>query len=109
MNKGLSTVWYTYTASASDTAISFDTKGTDYDTFIAVWISEGSTPGDDYLAGTLTPITCNNDSGGPQSSVGFQTTASTTYYIEVGQYDGTIGTSSTSFNASSPLESERAK
>ena len=97
MNKGLSTVWYKYTATA-DTAVSFNTEGADYDTFIAVWTGDQA----DYDFNSLTPIACNNNTGGaPQSSVGFQTTTGVTYYIEIGQYDGATGTAATSLDAAS--------
>ena len=102
MNRGLSTVWYSYTATSSS-AISFDTKTTDYDTFIAVWTGTE----DDYLAGSLTPIACNNDTGGTlQSSVGFKAISGIKYYIEIGQYDGVTDASSTSIYEG-PLETER--
>ena len=108
MNKGLSTVWYMYTEGPSDAAISFDTKGADYDTFIAVWTGDLT----NYLAHTLTPVACNNDTGGTsQSAIAFQTTANETYYIEIGQYTGTTGTSAASVvdTTLGPPESERAK
>ncbi|MBT7080165.1 MAG: peptidoglycan DD-metalloendopeptidase family protein, partial [Chloroflexi bacterium] len=87
MNAGKATVWYKYTPS-TDSAISLDTKGADYDTFIAVW------------AGTrnlLIPVACNDDTGGTyQSAVAFQVQAGVTYYIEVGEWDGYYGASAMS-------------
>ncbi len=81
LNKGLNSVWYSYTPTATKTAY-FDTYGSTYNTFIAVWTG---TPG------ALTPVTCNNDSASTtQSAVSFTATASTKYYIEVAQYNGTI-------------------
>ena len=72
---GLATVWYTYTPTAN-TAISIDTFGSDYDTFIAVWTG----PDMD----NLTLVACNNKSG-TQEQLAIQVTQDTTYYIEVGQ------------------------
>ncbi len=77
LRTGKATVWYTYTHAGADSAISLDTKGSGYDTFLAVWIKDN---------GNLIPITCNDDAnGGKQSSVAFQVTQNTTYYIEIGQ------------------------
>ncbi|MCP4142262.1 MAG: hypothetical protein GY755_18660 [Chloroflexi bacterium] len=73
---GEGTVWYKYTP-PSDSAISLDTKTTDYDTFIAVWTGTRT---------NLTPVICNNDTGGAkQSAVAFQVTGGVTYYIEIGK------------------------
>ena len=75
IGQGVGTVWYTYTANA-DTAITFDTFGSDYDTFIAVW-------GDDS---GLQLLACNNNAGSNvQSSVALQVTNGTTYFIEIGK------------------------
>ena len=74
---GSATVWYSYTA-AADTAISLNTFGSDYDTFVAVWTDAGG--------GSLDLVACNDDDGGTsQSSLAILVTSGTTYYIEVGQ------------------------
>lgn len=89
MDAGIATVWYKYT-SGSTSAISLDTNNSDYDTFIAIWTGTQT----DYDNNTLTSVVCNNDQvGTEQSEVGFQTTAGVTYYVEIGQYTGTISTS----------------
>jgi uncharacterized protein YhfF len=93
LRKGVATVWYTYTnATMANKYISLDTLGStqtaenpitheiyDYDTYIAVWT--GSPP--------ATLIACNNNNdAGFQSQLGFTAVPSTTYYIEVAEYDG---------------------
>ncbi len=73
---GVATVWYQYTPT-SDTAISIDTSGTDYNTYIAVWTGP---------RGDLTLVACNDDfDNTEQSSLAIQVSAGTTYYIEIGQ------------------------
>ena len=73
---GAATVWYTYTPS-SDWAISVNTEGADYDTFIAVW--EGTD------INNLKFVACNDDTGGTkQSAVAIRVTGNKTYYIEIG-------------------------
>jgi murein DD-endopeptidase MepM/ murein hydrolase activator NlpD len=74
---GQATVWYKYYLE-SDDAISIDTKGTDYDTFIAIW--EGTDIND------LKFVACNDDIGGTkQSAVAIRVAGDKTYYIEIGQ------------------------
>jgi hypothetical protein len=74
--KGQATVWYKYTPDAN-TAISLDTFGSDYNTFIAVWTG---------IPGNLDLVDCNNDAGGTeQSAVSIRVTGGKTYYIEIGQ------------------------
>lgn len=92
LGRGIATVWYTYTAN-SDGAIAFDTTGTDYDSFIAIWTGDQT----NYNNGTLTSIACNND-----TSVAFQATSGKIYYIEIGQYKDTQNTSATSFEFVGP-------
>ena len=76
VDRGLATVWYKYTPTA-DTAISVDTFGADYDTFIAVWTKP---------ADVLEFVACNNDTKGTkQSALALQVKGGTTYYIEIGQ------------------------
>ncbi len=74
---GQATVWYKYDLTVDD-AISIDTIGTDYDTFIAIW--EG--PDIDHLLF----VACNDDTGGTkQSAVAIRVSGGHTYYIEIGQ------------------------
>ncbi|MBI5965096.1 MAG: S8 family serine peptidase [Chloroflexi bacterium] len=81
LNQGSNSVWFSYTPTTAK-PIYFDTYGSSYDTFIAVW--SGS-------PGALSPVTCNNDSASTlQSAVGFTPTPLTTYYIEVAQYSGPL-------------------
>lgn len=79
-NAGQATVWYKYTPS-TNSAVSLDTKTSDYDTFIAVWTGTRT---------NLTEVVCNDDidwaNGITQSEVAFRIQAGVTYYIEVGQY-----------------------
>ena len=76
IGQGLATVWYEYTAS-TNTAISIDTFGADYDTFIAVWTK----PVDDLVL-----ISCNDDANGTkQSALALKVQMNVTYYIEIGQ------------------------
>ncbi len=76
LGRGQATVWYKYTPS-TDSAISLDTRGADYDTFIAVWTGS---------RGNLTHVVCNDDTDGTlQSAVAFSVSSGVTYYIEVGE------------------------
>jgi len=90
LNQGTATVWYKYTPTA-DSAISLDTKTSDYDTFIAVWTGTRT---------NLNYVTCNDDidraNGIYQAQVAFQVQAGVTYYIEIGEFAGYYGTSATS-------------
>jgi len=93
MNAGKVTVWYKYTPT-SNSAISLDTKTSSYDTFIAVWTGTRT---------NLSPVVCNDDIDHAnhilQSAVAFRVQANVTYYIEVGQWDGTNSTSATSIKS----------
>ncbi len=81
LNQGSNSVWFSYTPTTAK-PIHFDTYGSSYDTFIAVWSG---------APGSLSPVTCNNDSASTlQSAVGFTPTPFTTYYIEVAQYNGPL-------------------
>jgi len=80
-NPGKATVWYKYTP-PYDSTIEVDTYGSDYDTMLAVWTGQRN---------NLTPVNCNDDSGGGlQSWLIAPLTARTTYYIEVAQYNGIL-------------------
>ena len=74
---GLASVWYKYTAT-SNRRIYLDTFGTNYDTFIAVWVKN--------INGTLSLVTCNDNAAGlTQSTVNLSVVNGTTYYIQVAQ------------------------
>ncbi len=78
------TVWYKYTHTGPTSAIAIDTKGADYDTFIAVWTGSRT---------NLSPVICNdNVDGTQQSAIAFQVHEGVTYYIEVGQKTGSEST-----------------
>ena len=75
--KGKATVWYKYALTAHN-AISVDTIGSGYDTFIAIW--EGTD------INNLRFVACNDDTGGTkQSAVAIRVSGGHTYYIEIGQ------------------------
>lgn len=59
IGQGVAIVWYEYTPSV-DTAISIDTSGADYDTFIAVWTGPDKN--------NLNLIACNDDVNGTKQS-----------------------------------------
>jgi hypothetical protein len=91
------TVWYRYT-SISTGPVSFNTIGSDFDTALAVW--SGS-------PGALSPVACSEDiilGKLPQSRVVFTANAGTTYYIQVGGYNGLSG--NLIFNATPPLAND---
>ena len=81
LKPGLASVWYQY-ESLSNTRMLLDTFGSDYDTYIAVWTGS---------RGNLTAVGCNDDAtGGYQSQLELDLTASTTYYIEIAEYNGAL-------------------
>jgi len=74
------TVWYRFTP-ASDTLISANTFGSDYDTVLGVFIGY---PGPGGLIPT--PVACNDDTyENLQSQVSFMANADTTYYFMIGE------------------------
>ncbi len=79
---GGKSVWYRWTAPAAS-AVPFDTFGSTFDTVLGVYT--GTT------VGALTPVTSNNDSGGPQSKVTFTATAGVTYRLAVDGNGATSG------------------
>ena len=83
---GYATVWYKYTPPENQ-AITLNTIGTNYDTFLAVWTGTRG-----HL--TLVEGTCNDDTfEGVVSETGFIGMGGTTYYIEVAQFHpGTVPT-----------------
>jgi len=76
------TVWFEYQPTVSG-RIAADTFGSDYNTVLAV--HQGTS-----LSG-LTPMGCNDDSGGLQSRVTFDAVAGETYWLQVGGFDGATG------------------
>jgi hypothetical protein len=77
---GKNTVWYKFT-SGSNRSISFDTVGSNYDTYIAVWTGNA--------LNALTLVGCNDDNDIDLTSQLFvQLTAGVTYYIQVAKYEG---------------------
>jgi len=79
-----STVWYSFTASASGT-LQADTIGSDYDTALALYT------GADLAH--LSSVACDDDSGpGLVSLVTFAAVSGTTYRFQVGGFAGSTGT-----------------
>ena len=74
-------VWYQFTAPASGLLI-VDTFNSDFDTGLAIYSG---------VCGGFTPLACNDDSGGQNSSVTIPTTAGVTYSILVGGYGAHVG------------------
>jgi len=80
-NGGKHNVWYTYTPSVNEW-IAIDTKGSDYDTYVAIWTG---------THGSLNLVDCNDDGlVGTTSELSYLATAGTTYYYEVSEYNGYI-------------------
>jgi hypothetical protein len=79
---GFASVWYTYTPPAVQ-SLSFDTIGTDYDTYIAVWTG---------TRGNLDLEACNDETSSGFSELSFVAAAGTTYYIEIAQFNDGLGT-----------------
>ncbi|MBP5509305.1 MAG: leucine-rich repeat domain-containing protein, partial [Kiritimatiellae bacterium] len=76
------TVWWKWTA-GTDGEITFDTIGSNFDTVMGVYTRDGD---------GFETVAENNDGGvDTTSSVTFETTAGTTYYIAVGGYGGESG------------------
>jgi hypothetical protein len=81
LNKGKKTVWYKY-APVSNIAVSLDTIGSDYDTYISVW--KGSS------LSNLTYVGCDDDIDSDLTSqLILNAVGGTTYYIEIAGYAGT--------------------
>ncbi len=87
-----STVWYSFTAASAET-LTVNTFGSDYDTVLAVHTGPS--------VGSLALVGCNDDFRGFQSQVRFSVTGGTTYRIQVGGYDGAVG--SLSLNLQTPV------
>ncbi len=82
-----STVWYFWNAPPSTGTVVFDTLGSDFDTFLAVYTGSG------YGGLTLEPGGCNDDFGAIalQSGVVINYTGSSTYRIQAGGFSGQTG------------------
>jgi hypothetical protein len=76
-------VWWRWTAPSSGSAV-FDTIGSDFDTYLAVFTGGGLS--------ALTVVTSNDDSGGAGTSqVTFQASAGTSYYLQVSGFGSQTG------------------
>ncbi len=81
---GTNTVWYKFT-SGFDRSVSFDTVGSDYDTYIAVWTGNA--------LNALTLVGCDDDNDlGFTSQLYVKLTAGVPYYIQVARYNGNTST-----------------
>ena len=86
LQPGANTVWYRYTPSFSG-EVYIDTFGSDYDTYVAVFTGS---------RGALNAIACNDDKPSEsnayrlQSQVEMPLVGGTTYYIQVGKFNGFI-------------------
>jgi M6 family metalloprotease-like protein len=84
--KGKTSVWYEYTPMSSG-SIKVDTRGSDYDTMLAVWSGNPS---------SLALVACNDDIGNEggvwnyASELIVSLTSATHYYIEVSEYNGSL-------------------
>ena len=79
--------WFAY-QSPTNGELSISTDGSDFDTVLAVYTSTGSSFDD------LTEVSCDNDSGndGQDSTVKFNATEGTIYYIAVDGVEAATGT-----------------
>ncbi|MEC8512198.1 MAG: hypothetical protein VX015_08645 [Planctomycetota bacterium] len=81
-NGELGDVWYSYTA-IGDCPVTVDLTGTFYDTGMSVYSGD---------CAALTEVGCDDDGGGGLTSkVTFAATAGTTYYIQIGGFNGATG------------------
>ena len=75
------TVWYRFVSSVSGRA-SINTFGSNYDTVLAAFTGS---------RGALTPVACNDDTGGFQSIIEFQVQRNTVYYLEIADWSSPNG------------------
>jgi hypothetical protein len=75
------TVWYRFTP-ATTGFVKVNTFGSDYDSVLTAY---------DGTPSPTTEIACNDDTGGPQSKIGFFALAGTTYWIEAAGFLTTPG------------------
>jgi Ca2+-binding RTX toxin-like protein len=76
------TVWYEYTP-PTDVVLKADTRGSSYDTMLAVWTGSG--------LGSLTHVGCSDDIFGFESRVVFQAAGGTPYLFQVGGFEDAGG------------------
>lgn len=78
------TVWYTVAGTGS--SVTIDTAGSDFDTVLGVYTSDGA---------SFTEVACVDDVEGErfslQSAVTFDTSAGTTYWVQAGGFGGQFG------------------
>ncbi len=96
------TVWYKIQASDHDRVIAVDTKGSDFDTVLAVYEKTGP----DF--GGLTSLGCNDDNITLASQVTFLAEAGKKYQIQVGGFAGDNGHLSISFSEGAPASAAPA-
>jgi len=87
-NSGGASVWWTWTAPATGTAI-FDTQNSNFDTLLAAYTGAA--------VSSLTPIASNDDGPGLQSRISFSATAGQTYAIAVDGFGGATGSIALNF------------
>jgi hypothetical protein len=80
------TIWYRFTPGADDHLVA-NTFGSDFDTVIAVYTQGPLGLG----VADLNLVQCNDDFDGRQSQLDFDATGGTTYYIQVGGWNGQTG------------------
>jgi hypothetical protein len=76
-------VWFSWVAPSTGNATFTTCGGSGADTVLATWLGSG-------CGGT--PILCNDDNCGLQSSITFGVTAGTNYMLQLGGYSGSVGT-----------------
>ncbi len=77
------TVWYRFVPASAGVVVA-DTFGSTYDTVLAVYTGD--------TLGSLSLVECNDDRPGSfQSEVRFEATAGTTYYFQIGGFNGVSG------------------
>ncbi len=80
INRGKRNVWYKYTSPTAQN-VSFDTFGSTYDTYIAMWTGPNTS--------NLSLVGCDDDTAtGYQSQLVVKLTAGVVYYIEAAEYAG---------------------
>jgi hypothetical protein len=94
-NEGGKSLWYQWTAPANS-AITFDTIGSDFDTLLAVYTGNAIS--------SLTPVASNDDIAAEvrTSSVSFNVTQGTVYRIAVDGYRGAGGNVVLNFSSAAP-------
>ncbi|MBK9925013.1 MAG: hypothetical protein IPP66_06930 [Anaerolineales bacterium] len=97
LKEGFKSLWYKYTppekqSIQADTFGSVETENSQsLDTYIVIWKKVSVDP----APLSLELVRCNDDTDGVNSRISFLGDQSTTYYFEVAQYNGDVGTSNT--------------